>query len=811
MFISSAFPPSVRILLKNWKLAAIAILSLSVALALGIAGFGMFDAILLLPPFSRDPARLVSLFTISQPDSHDGASYPDYVYLRDHNTVFSGLAGLPNSVSKEAMTMGDRYFMASVNPVADNYFEVMGLRPAQGALFKRGDGDRKEKFTVITYNQWQRLGGHSNIVGQTVTTNHVTLTIIGVTQRGYTGPIFGLATDFLTLVGTMSNNGQLTERNNRWIAPVGRLKPGVTLQQARAEIESLWRQLAQSYPKDEEGVRIDVRPTKALHPDLLPDARLISVVVLLIMGLTLLVACSNVANLLLAIAATRAQETLIKSALGATRWRIIRDFLTESAILSLSSGALGYALAWLALRRISRFTMDLPVYGAFEFAHDLHPSPLVGAFALGLIGLAAFASGFAPALHSSNPRISGALSGEIAIGGTKKGVMRNTIAAVQVAICTLVLIGVGLCWRSLSNLRHVVPGYSARNLITVMVDVGANDLTGEKATQAYANLRRGALETYGVEAAALTIGTELGGDEPRAEVRLPADAPAPANTADKLRIPYDIVDEHYFSTLGVPLLSGRDFNSGDREKSPSVIVVNRKFAETYWPGKDPLGQSVRLIDYPRVATVVGVVADGKYGDLDQPIHPFFYLPLSQVTGQNEQVVICRTQGDPKNWIEPLAQMTRRQGLKLFFEPQTFDTWTNLSLFLPILTLRVVASLSVIALLLAAVGLYGTIYYTVSERRREIGIRVALGALPHQLFSMVVRRSSIVAGIGVAAGSMLGVGITLLFEDQFFGIRALEWRVLAPVAAGMILLAALIAIFAARPWIRMNPMEAVRHT
>jgi hypothetical protein len=257
------------------------------------------------------------------------------------------------------------------------------------------------------------------------------------------------------------------------------------------------------------------------------------------------------------------------------------------------------------------------------------------------------------------------------------------------------------------------------------------------------------------------------------------------------------------------LLAGRTFDSSDRENTGEGIVINRKMAETYWPGQDPLGKTVRIKNGNRMVSVVGVVADGKYGDLDQPTHPFLYFALSQHYQEAEITLIARSHGDPKQWIRPVAQVPRSLGLKQFFEPETLDGWMNLSMFFPIVILRCVAALSAIALLLAIVGIYGTIFYSVSERKREIGIRVALGAVPRQLFSMVLQRTALIAGIGVIAGTAAGIAATVLLRSQFFGIRAVEWYVLVPVAVSMIVLAATVAIAAARPWIRMNPMEAIR--
>jgi predicted permease len=571
-------------------------------------------------------------------------------------------------------------------------------------------------------------------------------------------------------------------------------------------VSSLWQQLRAAYPVADKNLRAEILPTTVMHPEQIQSAKLIAAVVMLIMFLILMIACANAANLLLAIATGRKQETLIKSALGASRGRIVRDFLKESAILCGISGGLGYLLAYAVLESISQFSVNLPVFGAVGIAHNLRPDSAVAGFALALIALAALATGLAPALHASTPMLAGALSGELAVGGTRKGLIRNTIVVMQVAISTLVLIGVGLSWLSLANLRRVDPGFSSRNLVAVMIYLHANNVQKLQGLKLYEGLRQGALATRGVEAACLTDGADIGIDEGRDEVRFP-DRPEPGQP---IVIRYGVVDDQCFSMYGIRLLAGRAFDSSDREAASEVIVINRKMAETYWPGEDPLGKAVRIKNGNRTVSVVGVVADGKYGDLDQPTPPFMYFALSQYYQEAAITLITRTHGDPRQWIEPIAQVPRGLGLKVFFEPETLEEWMNLQLFLPIVVLRCVAALSAIALLLAIVGLYGTIFYSVSERRREIGIRVALGAVPRQLFSMVLKRAALIAGAGVIAGTALGIAATVVLRSQFFGIRPVEWYVLAPVALSMILLAILVAMAAARPWIRMNPLEVIRH-
>jgi ABC-type antimicrobial peptide transport system permease subunit len=270
-----------------------------------------------------------------------------------------------------------------------------------------------------------------------------------------------------------------------------------------------------------------------------------------------------------------------------------------------------------------------------------------------------------------------------------------------------------------------------------------------------------------------------------------------------------VVDGDYYATFGIPILAGRTFNSTDRETSPAVVVINHKMAELFWPGKDPLGRTVIAGDPGRKFTVVGVAANGKYQDIDEPARPFLYWALNQ-NYQGQISVIARTKGDPTLWVKPLARALRGLGLKTMIQPVTLQRWMDVTLLTQRVAAGCVAVLSALGLVLAIIGMFGAVSYSVCERKKELGIRVALGARPWQLLKMVLRQTMIIAGAGIALGSLLGIGGTILFRDQFYGISAVEWAVLLPVSAVMMALSLLIAYLSARPWITINPMEAVRH-
>ena len=375
------------------------------------------------------------------------------------------------------------------------------------------------------------------------------------------------------------------------------------------------------------------------------------------------------------------------------------------------------------------------------------------AMTFGLIVIAGLAVGLAPALQSSKPNLAGAMSGEIAVGGTGKGVLRNVLLVIQVAVCTLVMVGVGLCLRSLHNLREVNPGFSARNLAAVMVDLQESGYSEAQGRKFYDDLRHAASQLHGVESFCLAPALPLGEnawDEGEVHFEDKAD-----NNQQPVKISYTAVDRNYFATLGIPLLAGRTFDSSDTEKSSEVVVVNHKLAETYWPGESPVGKRMRIKNGDRVVTVAGMVGDGKYSDLDEPTRPYMYYNLAQHY-QTGIALIVRTKSDAHQWLEPLAQIVRKLGTPSDMPAVTLDEWMRFTLFVPILTMQVVSGLGALALLLAAMGLYGTVFHSVSERKKEIGIRMALGALRSHLVTLFLRQTAIIAGFGVLIGLLLDI-------------------------------------------------------
>lgn len=791
---------SVRILRRNLSLTLIAIFSLSMAMALGVIGLSISDTSLMVPPAGAATDRLVEIYLKSPGEDIGHVSYPDYQYYRDNNHVFTDVAAMPEAISAmrvpfgpEGVTSRPLVNVAS-NPVSQNYFSVLGIHPFLGRLFGSGDDNANRSVAVLTYSCWKRLGSDPNIVGKLLGP----FSIVGVTPKDFTGSLFGINGDLLV---PLSGNEISRKRDERHLTLLARLRAGISRAQAQADLAVLSGQLAQAYPKNDEGRTAIVTRATLLPPDAIPTAELVSGVLLALVLLVLLIACSNVASLLLAVAVGRRQEATVKVALGASRGRLIRDFLREGAIICAVSTVLGYAIAGVAITRYSTVNVNVPTLGSYPFSLKLHLDITVVASTIALMAIAILATGLPSAVYASSPDLAQILAGEIVVGGTRKAIRRNVLTVVEVAVCTLVLVGMGLCERSLHNLRQLNPGFSARNIVTEMMFPREEGYADSQGKLLYERARRAVSEISGVESVSVSDDLPLFGGS-SVPVRLPRGAKAVSVRAG-------LVDENYFSTLGIPLVAGREFSSSDTAPSPDVLVINQRMAETFWPGGAPVGQELLTGDPPRSAVVVGVVGNGKYDDLAEKPQPYMYYALSQHYDSGASV-IARTRGNPRLWATLVAKAVHSVGFKSDIKPMTFGDIENLSLLPERIVAGGVTALSILGVLLAIVGLFGTVSYSVSERRKEFGIRVALGAQPWQLLRMVFRQTLLVTGSGAVLGILVGVGATVLLRSQFYGIGSVEWSVLIPVAAVMLAVCFAVTYLSAKSHIKVDPLETIRH-
>ena len=770
------------------------------AMALAVIGLCISDTSLLVPPPGVATDRLVAIYLKSPGEGIGHLSYPDYRYYLDNNHVFTDVAAIPEAISAMRVPFGPDgatsrpLVTVASNPVSENYFSVLGIRPFLGRLFAPGDDRANRSVAVMTYSCWKRLGSDPNIVGKLIGS----LSIVGVTPKEFTGSLFGINGDLLV---PLSGTEISSKHDERHLTLLARLRPGVSRAQAQADLDVLSRQLARAYPKDDKGRTAIVTRATLLPPDAIPTAELVSGVLMALVLLVLLIACSNVASLLLAVAVGRRQEATIKVALGASRGRLVRDFLREGAIICAVSSVLGYALAGFAVARYSSFNVNIPMLGSYPFGLKLHLDTTVVASTIGLMVIAILATGLPSALYASSPNLAEILAGEIVVGGTRKAIRRNVLMIVEVAVCTLVLVGMGLCERSLYNLRQLNPGFSARNIVAEAMFPREEGYSDSQGKLLYEKVRRTVSAIPGVDSVSVSDDLPLFGGS-SVPVQLPGGTePVPVRAG--------VVDENYFSTLGIPLVAGRVFSSSDAASSPDVLVINQKMAETFWPDGEPVGRALLAGEPPRSAVVIGVVGNGKYDDLTEKPQPYMYYALSQHYDSGASV-IARTRGDPRLWATPVAEAVRSAGFKSAITPMTFQNIENLSLLPERIVAGGVAALSALGMLLAVVGLFGAVSYSVSERRKEFGIRIALGAQPWQLLRTVFRQTLLVAGSGTVLGILVGLGATILLQSQFYGIGSVEWSVLMPVAAAMLAVCFAVTYLSARPYIKVSPLETIRH-
>ncbi|HEY6305385.1 MAG TPA: ABC transporter permease [Candidatus Angelobacter sp.] len=807
---SRRFPFPARILAKYWKLSAVAVLSLAIAIAASVAGLSVFNALLLRLPAAASPSALVTLYESSPADPMQQVSFAEYKFYRDNNQVFSGLAAFDYGISVLSLNYGNRSETAVASTVSESYFQVLGVRPFAGR-FLSGDDSVPKAEVVLSYTFWQRLGEDPQMVGKTLQISGREVLVAGIAPKNFLGTVAGFSIDLWApiridqAIGTNRMQG-LEDRNSRWLTPIGRLKPGFNRFQAQADVGRLAARMAQDFPKTNKDYSAAVVPASMLPAGQRGLAKMFSWAVMGIVLLVLLAACTNVVNLLLGLATARRQEMLIRAALGATRGKLVRQLLQESILLSSVSGLFGFLLAYAGLQRLFAFRPVI-LNGLPPLLLDFRPDLRVAALTIAVILAVTLAVGLVPALYASIPNLAGALNGEIAVGGTRKRSARNILVAIQTAVCTLVLVGAGLCWRSLEQLKRVPLGFSARNLVFATL-AESKEYTPEQRETLYADTRQEVAALPGVSA--VTFATSL----PLSQ-NGPPDRAAPEgqeNAKDNWStVAYSLVEGDYFSILDLPLLAGRAFDSRDSEHSPEVIAINRTLARKYWPDHNPLGKRLRIQNGNRLVQVIAVIGDSKYDDLDEPLTPYMYFALSQhkrdVSGLT---LVARTGGDPRLWMEPVRGIIHKLDPSIVCLMETMEGQINLSLLLPRIIFGCVSGFGLLALMLSMAGIYATTSYSVSERKKEIGIRIALGAQPRQVLAALLRQAVLVTSIGLGVGLGLGVAMSALLRSLLYGIHLVELTVLLGVIVLTASIALVTAYLAARPWTRIDPLEAVRH-
>jgi len=798
-----------RMLRRSPGFTAVAALSLALGIGANTAIFSVVNAALLRPLPVKEPDRLVGLYRkIPQDRNHNRFSYPNYLDTRDRNQSFSGLAAYyftPLNLSGGGQT--ERLWG---KVVSGNYFSTLGVEFTKGRAFLP-DEDRTpgaHPVAVVSHGLWQRrFGGDPNLIGNTVTLNGQGFTIVGVAPASFRGTEVGMAPDvwvpMMMQAQALPGRDFLTPRDVGWLRVVGRLKPGVSVAQAQAEMETLGAQLKREHPEANEAFGIAVVPDFGLHPDFRGSARQFLLVLMGVVGLVLLIACANVANLLLARGRERWKEIGVRLALGAKRRRLIGQLLTESLLLSLLGAAISLALTpWISngLEVLQQTGQALP---------SVEPIGLDGRV-LGFTALVSLLAGvifgLAPALQASKTDVIGALKDTTANRESSKSRLRQVFVISQVALSLMLLIAAGLFIRSLRQAQRIDPGFKTENILLMSFDLSLQGYSAERGRAFYQQLEQRVGSLPGVEQVSFADNPPLSSD---ADATIIIDGYTPPTGLEGVVINYSMVSPNYFQTLGIPLLRGRDFTSQDKVDAPGVVIINETAARRFWPGQDALGKRVRL-GKSVSAEVIGVARDGKYVTLGEDPRPYIYFPMTQ-NYQSSAVLQARTVGDPA----PVIAAVRREAQALDKDLPTFGVRTMKehlrgSLMAPQLAATFLGIFGAMALLLATVGIYGVVAYAVSQRTREIGIRVALGAERLDILKMVLEQSLRLVVIGLLIGLAGALAATRLLESFLYGVGASDPATFIIVPLLLASVALLASYVPARRAMKVDPMVALRY-
>jgi predicted permease len=812
---------AVRSLLGQPGFTLVAVLSLALGIGANTAIFTVVNAVFLHPLAIENPSSVAELFTLDTKTVQVGnfnltpTSIQNFQDYRDRNTVFSGLAGF-SPMGLRLSGKGDAEPVPGMMTTA-NYFAVLGIKPVLGRLFLPDeDIDRATPVTVLSFSVWtNRFGSDRGIIGRTITLNDLPFTVIGVTQRGFKGTFALAGSDWVWIPLGMRDQlftGQIktliTNRRFRWLSILGRFKTGVGLAEARSAMKVLAASLAKEYPGDNHGRTVELASVSDSALGINNRAQFIRAggVMMAVVGLVLLIACVNVANLLLAQAARREKDISIRAALGASRARVVRQLLVESVLLSLAGGALGLAVAYWARNLLWSFRPPMLAASSVDLSLD----PTVLAFTAGVSLLTGFVFGLAPAVKLSRANLVDALKlgGRTGALGAGRGALRNLLVVSEIALATVALVGAGLFVRSLHAAQTMDVGFDAAHVAFLGVNPGGQRLEEERGQQIYLDAIDAARQVRGVKAAAVASMVPLAGGEGVLMTVFP-EGHEQSSTAHGSLMAFDDVSAGYFDTLSVPLRQGRDFTSFDRADTTLVAIVNEAAARQLWPGQPALHKRFTVVQSPVLYEVVGVAGDAVFGAVGEDPTPVVYRPLRQEYPAAAALVV-RTAGDPQPLLGELRSRLQSAIPNMpVRNVGTISEQIDQGLWAPRMGAALLAIFGALAFLLAMIGIYGVMAYTVAQRRQEIGFRIAIGAQRTDVLRLVVGQGMTLALAGLGVGLALAVALGRLIAELLFGIRPYDPPTLLSVALALGLVALLACFVPARRATKVDPMVALR--
>jgi putative ABC transport system permease protein len=810
-----------RMLIRNPGFTFLATLSLSLGVGANTAIFSLLDALLLKRLPVRQPERLVVVATaapgLSEPISF---SYPLFRELDEKNSVFAGMFAY--ATTPMSMSEGGQAERVVGELVSGDFFSVLGVGPHLGRVFSEADNRTPggSPVTVISYNFWRRrFAADPQIVGKTINLNGYPFAVIGVAAQGFSGVAVGVAPDVRIPI---MMNGQVfpgtppvETRGAYWLSVIARLNAGVSVEQAQAAADNAFQIAREPDVRNNKSDSPDNRIFKSLHIQLnsaktgaSSSSRQFSqplIVLMCLVGVVLLIACLNVANLLLARGATRQKEIAVRLALGAGRLRLMRQLLTEGFLLSVLGGALGLIFARLGTDALLSF---LP-QGRIPTVIELKPDLRMLGFTLGVTLLTGLLFGLAPAIQATRPDLIPALKNEVVMvsGGGRRWELRHLLVILQVALSLTLLVGAGLFARSLRNLKAVDYGYDADQVVTLALDPAANGYKLDRLRNFYGQLNERVSALPGVKSAAYMRNVPFGDGYTRIGIEAPGYRPRPN---EEMAVLLNQVAPQFFVTFGAPILQGRDFSAQDTPESAKVVIVNNSLARYFFGAESPLGKRISLENYKDLE-IVGVVADAKYRSLKEAPPQTAYIPYSQYGALGQRTLCVRATSNASALITAIRNEVRSLDPNLpVFNVKTFAEQIDESVSRERLVALLSSFFGLFALLLAALGLYGVMAYAVARRAREIGLRMALGARAGDILRLVMRETLLLVLIGIAIGLPAALAATRLTEGLLFGLTSTDPLTVTLATLVMIAVAALAGYLPARRAALVDPMVALRN-
>jgi len=804
---------ALRSLRKNPGFTAVAVLTLALGIGSTTTVFTWIQAVIVHPiPGVEDGGRLAILLTVAPSGGYLDSSYPDFQDYRDQTSSLAGVIAHKD----RPLTLGDddNAERAWAELVSGDYFDVLGLHPAAGRFFLSEEQEEKPgafPVAVISYGLWnRRFNADPGVVGNTIKLNRHPFTVIGVAPPDFQGTIVGLSFDVwlpLMMQGELTGAVNWLEyRDTRPLHLMTRLKPGVTLEQARAEVRTIAAQLSRAYPETNQGLSATIVPVwQGPHG----AQRVLSAPLLILLavgGLVLLIACANVANLLLARATTRQKEMGIRLALGASRPRVIRHLLTESLLLALLGGGVGVLLTFWLTDFLNVFipVTHLPIL----LRSGVNPEVLGFVFLLSIA--TAVATGLAPAWQGSRADVYGTLKeGGRTSAGPGGHHLRRLLVISEVALAMVALLGAGLLAKSFQNARKINPGFDPSNILLVGIDLSTGGYDRAGGLDYFQRLRQRLEDLPGVAAVAVSENVPLGfAGGSWEDIEVEGYLPRPD---ENMKIYRNLVAPGYFDLMRIPLIAGRDFASSDDEEARPVVIVTQTFVRRFLNGESPLEKKVTA--WGRPLTIVGVVGDIKHASLSEPPQPYMYVPLRQFYRADSGMmgVLVRTSGSPLALLPTVRQILRSQDPGVLNAGViTLADYIQASLFTQRVAATLLGFLGGLALLLASLGIYSVMAYVVAQRTHEIGIRMALGAQPADVFRFIARQGMTLILIGIFFGLAASFALARFLGSLLLDVSPADPTTYVTVPALLAAVAALACFLPARRATRVDPMVALRY-